>query len=408
MTQSWLSSIAASSPARRRRPHKRVKSGARPAPASPPCTVTVSERPGNVAAVPDPSQIYFPLGSNASALHSGPGVTAVRRRILAAALLHDHVMLEPGEYHAFATPTGASSTTVHGAQPTSWQSLRRRGQATGANHYVAVRSDDAPADAPFHPLISGPAVFSWHATYEPFRRELPASASSWLDFGAVDDDRPAKDIVRVWEQRDRTDATMRWLARGRVPGPEPPGGKFAYDSILKAGYYDLAIASVTRSAVSIDRRHQIAVARQLQLGEAARVAGPIALEVLLPTDFGWEDVADLRRMRALRDYRAIISEIEAAALDRTTSVEDLERQIHGEYATRLAAATARGVPFTGRLAMTGVGIVLGALADTAAPVVGSTVVGGAGFALAEAADRALKPRWLSVHRRAIGRRPEGI
>jgi hypothetical protein len=56
--------------------------------------------PGGAATVADPSTIYFPLRANAAALTSGPGVNAVRRRILAAALLHDIVILEPGVHRS--------------------------------------------------------------------------------------------------------------------------------------------------------------------------------------------------------------------------------------------------------------------------------------------------------------------
>lgn len=230
------------------------------------------------------SQIYFPLRSNASALASGPGVAAVRRRILAAALLHDRVILEPGVHRTWAGPAGGADQTAHGEQPARWQSLVERGRATGAVHHVAVRRSDAPSDAPFHAMVQGPATFSWRATYEPFRKELPPSATEWL------------------------------VKRGHVADPEPRDGRLVENAIVKAGYLDLAVAAVTGSAVSIDRRHQLAITRRIEAGDAQRVGGHYALEILLPVGFRWDDVPDLRAMRALRDDRAIIREVEEAEL----------------------------------------------------------------------------------------------
>jgi hypothetical protein len=272
---------------------------------------------------------------------------------------------------------------------------------------VAVRPSNAPSDAPFHAIVRGPAAFSWRATYEPFRKELPASATEWVDFGCLVDEAPAKELVRAWQRVDS--ARLRpYLKRGRLSDPEPPDGRFVGNAIVKAGYFDLAVAAVTGSAVSIDRRHQDVVVRRIEAGDAQRVGGQYALEVLLPDGFGWDDVPDLRAMRALRDYRAIIREVEEAALTDARNSEDLQRALHAEYAERLAKATARGVPFKGRVALAFMGFVVGGLAETAAPVVGSATVGVASFGAAEAADRLMRPRWLSVHRRALGRRPEGI
>jgi hypothetical protein len=52
----------------------------------------------------------------------------------------------------------------------------------------------------------------------------------------------------------------------------------------------------------------------------------------------------LRRHRALRDYRAIVREIEADAFA-TCSSGSLDAKIHREYERRLVAAAAMGVPF---------------------------------------------------------------
>ena len=349
--------------------------------------------------MPEPSTIYFPLASNASALFAGPGVAGVRRRILAAALLHDQVVLEDGLHTTWAGPGGSSSMTARGASDLRWQTPVARGRATGSRHYLAMRPDSAPESTPFHAMISTEADFSWHATFEPFRAELPASAAKWLAFGHVEGDRPAKEMVGVWESSDR-------LGRLRQGGSRPTAARerFAQDAILKAGYLDLAIAATAGSAISIDRRHRLAIEARLTVGDAAPVGGHYALHLLLPVEFTWDDVADLRRHRALREYRAVMREIEDEAMRTSQSPAELDDHIHREYANRVALASARGLPFTGRVALAAVGFILGAIAEPVAPVVGGGAATAATFVAGEGLNRAIKPRWLSVDRRIQGRR----
>lgn len=348
----------------------------------------------------DPSTIYFPLRSNAAALFAGPGVAGVRRRILAAALLTDRVVLESGFHMAWAGPSGGSSMTSHGERSIGWQTARARGRATGARHWVGVRPSDAPDTAPLHPMVVTDADFSWRATFEPFRRELPASASRWLDFGAITDEGPVNELVRGWESRDRiTDFMSR-----RTATSGPASGHFVRSAMLKAGYFDLAVAALTGSGVSMDRRHSLAVAERLRAGDAQRLGGHYALEVLLPTDFTWTDVPGLRKHAAIRDYRAIMREIESAAIGSSESPNELDDRVRREYDQRLVAAAKKGVPLSGRVALQAIGFVVGAVADASAPLVGGAVATTAAFAVGEGLDRAMRPRWLAIDRRLRGTR----
>lgn len=351
------------------------------------------------------STIYFPLGGNAAALTSGPGAAAVRRRILAAALLHDFVILEPGVLRIWAGPTGAGSFKNPTERPSSWQTLRERGAATRAQFHVGVRRSSAPESTPFRQMVGTTTTIAWSATYEPFRRELPASAAEWLDYGAPTDEAPANALVSKWESADRLERLRRYYARGQKLDPDPPGGEWVESTIVKATYLDLAISAVTGSAVSIDRRHQLAVQRRITAGDAQVIGGHRALELLLPVGFGWEDVSGLRGMDAIQDYRAVIRDVEADALDGATSIADLQERIQSGYREAVARATARGLPMVVRVAVAVIGFALGeAVQSVAASAAGAV----AGFALAEAGDEAMKPRWLSVHRRVSGRPPEGI
>jgi hypothetical protein len=341
-----------------------------------------------------PSQIFFPLRSNAAALMAGPGVAGIRRRILAAALLHDEVVLEDGLCLSWSGPAGGAHMMNRGPiGDVRWQTPRRRGAATGATHYVSMKSSTSPANSPAHAMIYTQAEFSWQATYEPFRRELPASASTWLNFGHPTDDTPIKAMVSKWQSEDRQAAAIARL-RGQALG----AGGFSSEAVLAAGYYDLATSAIAQAAVSVDRRHADALRARLALEAAHRIRAAHALEVLLPTGFRWDDVPVLRKSRGIRDYRVILGEIEEAALAGATSIEDLERRIASEYAVALSKAQARGLSFGGRVILAAVGFVAGVGADVAAPIVGGAAIAVASFAAGEVLDLAAAPRWLTVDR----------
>jgi hypothetical protein len=349
----------------------------------------------------DQSTIYFPLRSNASALFAGPGVAGVRRRILAAALLNDRVVLEAGAHIAWAGDDGAFTLTLPNQGNERWQTPQQRGHLVGSRHLVNARSSDAPETTPFRQVVSTEARFSWHATFEPFRRELPSSAAKWLTFDLVRDTPTAQHIVQSWKDADRLEELQRY---GVAPAPEPRGGRMVHGAILEAGYHDLAVAATMGAAVSIDRRHRFAVETRLRAGDARSLGGQYALELLLPTDFTWTDVPDLRRHPALQDYRALLRDVELDALRGSRSAAEIDDQIHREYDRRLARAAAKGIPFAGRAALQAVGFILGATADLAAPLIGGLAASGVTFAASEVLDRASRPRWLAVDRRLRGKR----
>jgi hypothetical protein len=347
--------------------------------------------------VPDHSTIYFPLRSNAKALFAGTGVASVRRRILAAAILNDRVVLEDGLYEAWIAPTGGSRITGHGARLGRWQTLSERSFSTGKAGWRAALEVLGAETPPWRE-----DCFSWRATFEPFRRELPASAARWLSidhFVDDDSDEPIKDMARAWTVSDH-------LRRSSPNGPSrgSPVREYIDDEIRADGYYDLAVAATAAIAVSIDRRHSLAMDTRLGAGDARPLGGHHALELLLPRDFTWSDVPELRKHRALRDYRAIVREIEAEALRTSRSASEIDNRIHLEYDRRLAVAASKGVPFAGRVALTAVGFVLGAAADFAAPLVGGAAVTAGGFVVGEGLTRLMRPRWLAVNRLLGGRR----
>jgi len=347
--------------------------------------------------VDEPSAIYFPLRSNAASLLAGAGVASVRRRLLLAALLHDRVLVESGLLRVAAGPTASQSFWLPPGEgpPARWQSARSRGAAKHGSFYTAMRPSSAPETAPMHVVSTSTTSLLWAATFEPFRRELPAEAAKWIEFGHVEDPPDAKDQARRWSFRDRSAAELK------AAWPEP----FVRDVYVKGAHLDLATSSALGTALSFDGAHAPVLATLVESREAEPVRGSTALGLLVPTGFDWADVAELRKQPALMEYRAVLREVESAARDGANSLADLERAIHDEYSRRVEDAAARR---TGRWASIGIaslGLVVGVSADVAlagvpgAGTIAATTLAAAEYAVGERLDRRARPRWLTVHSR---------
>jgi len=237
---------------------------------------------------------------------------------------------------------------------------------------------------------------SWRATFEPFRLELPGSTAEWLWIDHVPDE-----IRALTTQTALAMSIMDYIEDMR---PRDPARR-VFDKIIRGPTYnDLEVAQAEHWAVSVDRRHRVAIETRLHAAEAHYVDGHRALEFLLPTEFTWRDVPNLRKHRALREYRAILREIESEALLGSSSPKEIDDLIHREYDRRIAAAAAKGVPFGGRVALTVVGFILGVAADSAAPLMGGAASTAGSFAAGEALGRVVRSRWLAVDRLLRGRR----
>ncbi len=347
--------------------------------------------------MPEPSAIYFPLRSNAASLVAGVGVASVRRRLLLAALLHDRVLVESGFLRVAAGPTASQSFWMPsgGGAPTGWQSARSRGAAKHGSFYMAARLSSAPETDPMRVLSRSTTSLMWAATFEPFRHELPAEAAKWIEFGHVEDPPDAKDQARRWSFRDRSAPELK------AAWPET----FVRDVYVKGAHLDLATSAALGTALSFDGAHAPVLATMVRANEGAPVRGAGALALLVPTEFGWADVADIRKQPALVEYRAVIREVEAAALDGATSLADLERAIHEEYARRVEDASNKRAGRWASRGVAGLGLVAGVAADIAlAGVPGAGTITGATLAGAEymvggELDRRARPRWLAIHSR---------
>lgn len=343
---------------------------------------------------------FFPLRSNASSLIAGSAIAAVRRRLVLASLLHDEVWLDTGRLQVAAGPTGTVSfwMPIPPGETPKWQSPRRRASAVGSEFHLGVRLDDAPPDAPFTPLVASAASVAWDASFEPFKRELPRGSGSWdwLKWGHADDPQEAAEFVRDWTRHARDDPGLqrRW--------PEP----FVRGLFVDAVHKDLALSATLRAGIDIDRAHLPVVAARIRAGDAAAVLGHRALHLVLPKEVRWEDVNELRRHKAIAEYRSVLRDVESVALAGATSLAALDLRIREELWGRIAGAEAKRPSRWIRRGITAIGVVAGEAfgsATTGVPAVGGLAGSAAAdFAtdlVEQAVENRARPRWLALHAR---------
>src|SRR5262245_5440390 len=116
--------------------------------------------------------IYFPLRSNAHSLLTGAPLRSLLRRLKVAALLHDNVYLEAGEWTARSGPAGSISFWNRRQLIPGWQTPRERGQAVGKQFHLAIQREGG-ANAPLVPLVVSTAEVSWRASFHPLVPRLP-------------------------------------------------------------------------------------------------------------------------------------------------------------------------------------------------------------------------------------------
>ncbi len=341
------------------------------------------------------SDIFFPLRSNARALLAGGPVAATRHRIKLAALLHDRVLIEEGRIEAQAGPR-ASMQFWHPSDPSEmerWQTANERRRMVGREFSLAMAPSNAPPDRPLRKTLQSPTSTHWRATFEPLKQELPR-AYPWLMFGHLPDPPEMQDAVRRWTWADQTNAHLHDLI------PE----SFVRSLVIKNANLDLAVGGFLGATVSIDALHSAVATARVRRGDARSVLGTRALAILAPnaSELDWPDIDDLRRHRDLRHLRAILREVEAAAWDGGTSLDDFDRRVRDEFRDRLVEANDRiAGSMRGKLVGAAVGWAVGELSTALAvgvPFVGGVVGGLAGMAADTVVEARARPRWLAAYR----------
>jgi hypothetical protein len=241
-------------------------------------------------------------------------------------------------------------------------------------------------------MVQSPTTIRWEATFEPFRREIPSAVAQWIDYGHADEPQELAHAVTAWDRAATSDPLLirRW----------PEG--FVRDVFVEGVHRDLAVSIALGAAISIDNAHAPVVASRIRSGEAAPILGTRSLELQVPVGFTWSDVIDLRRMKTLAEYRAVIRDIEAIALAAASSGADLDRRILDSLADRIARAEAKRPSWKAKVAVDALGLVAGVAVSVptgGVPVVdgiaGAVISHGGGVVL----DRRSRPSWLAVHNR---------
>ena len=314
------------------------------------------------------SAVFFPLSSNAHALIAGGPVESVRGRLKMASLLYDQVWVESGQRRILAGPRGAVSMG-HPPGPdghSNWQSSGNRhgGQAGpftvsfSPEHEPGVRSQE-----PYQEVTYSQASICWLPTLEPFRRELPGDCD-WVEFGFLRPDPALKELAARWKRLDKKSAALESLV------PEAFVRSTLIDHITK----DLAVGALGGLDVSVDRLHGKVVEARFA-NEAALEPRGVALPILVPQigRCGWDEVATIRRMRALGRLREVLREVEIEAFEVGGTGGDVEAAMRHAYDKKLRGAI-------GEVESIGLG-----LSHAVVELVVGTVIGYATLGLAMAA-----------------------
>lgn len=323
-------------------------------------------------------------------LLAGAPVASMRRRLKLASVLYDRVLIEEGVWDATAGPDGSFTFWNPDDGSAAWQTARSRRARQSSEAVVLI----GPAESPSHTALKTLATIGWRATFEPFKRELPREAHEWFTFGHANDSSDAKRIASQLRYRDRESVELKRM----LPANGGPFG-FVRDRVIDDANLDLLLGAGLGSAVSLDSLHASVVRARVERGEAHPAFGSNSLPILVPNvaNLEWDDISDLRRQSGLRDFRALIAEIEAAAWDASTSPASFAALVHQEFESRLRVAQDRVAGSVGRtIAAASVGFVVGEAVPLAfgIPVVGGLVGGAAGIVVDVALRR--PPRWLAA------------
>jgi len=274
------------------------------------------------------------LASNAHALVSGGPVNSVRSRLKISSLLYDQVLVEAGQMTIQAGPQ-AASTWRHGHNPQSelkWQSPLARKRTQEASFSVSIARETTPgipATGPYHQVLASQTSISWFPTLEPFQKELPADCD-WIIFGSTNQLPPEfKNLADRWKRYDDRNGALTRLVSEH----------FVRSQLVEHISTDLAVGAAEGWDVSVDRLHGRVISARFANDAAVDIRG-IALPILVPRvgHLGWDDIADIRRLKEMERLRAVLREVEIEAFEISNGGGDLEQAVRRAYDRKLRDA----------------------------------------------------------------------
>jgi hypothetical protein len=356
--------------------------------------------------MPEKPTLLVPLRSNGNTLLAGGPVNAFRRRLKFASVVYDRILLEGGVLRLSAGPNMSFSAVepYNPADPPRWQTAAARHAAERQPFVLAMGKEDTsgvPA-ATMRTMGSSDTTISWVATLYPFADEI-LDVADWMDFVRFPDlDGSAGRLADQWTWADERNPALE----SAVPV------RFVRDTVIKNVNRDLALATASGFAATIDPFHQRVVAQRFN-DEGWKLQGYV-VPILFPAvgDWSWSAIADLRQDRSMARFRAVLQEVEAEAITEAAS-GDIEAAAHHVYEKHLASA-AKVEKVTAPIRHTAGGLVISGAASagtTAAGFTGlagfviSTVAGGiiGGILDVRAYIRQRRARgWVAVHNQIRG------
>lgn len=305
--------------------------------------------------------------------------------------MHEKVYVEDGEWRANSGPQ---------ANWVAWTPAQRMTEQDRRFQSAAERSliESEPISISLLPEgateaieVTSDTTLFWRATFEPFKREL-REAYPWIEFIHVTLPPPDQRIAKEMAEADLRDGMLTDL----IPDKHSRG--VVIDSTNEA----LVLGARIGAAPSLDAMHQRVLTARQQRGQAVRVFGHRALQVVFPTvdRMAWEDVDAARGIAGLADLRAILSEIEQAAWSVAESGTGLEEGIRQAYMARFERAVAQLQPsLRGTAIAIAMGTGLGILTGPLAPIVG--IAAGAAQTIASnyRARRSFRSSWMAASER---------
>lgn len=342
--------------------------------------------------------LLVPLRSNARALLAGRPVAGVRRRLKQASLIYDNIYLEDGALTITAGPSGSVVMPVATNEATAFQTARQRHTAPGQRFVMSLGEESVPG-VPAEQLrnfINSETSVLWAPTLAPFARELP-SGCAWVHFVSLTTAPETKRMASEWKRRDLSNESLRHL----LPV------EFVRRTVVGHADRDLAFAAHAGVSVMQDEMHQKVLGSRFDDETGWRATG-FALPLLVPdvAELDWPTIAAIRKHKAMGDFRRILREIEATALDeaRDGDIEAAVKHAFDSYWLQ-AVGKVTGLAAIPKVAVVelGVGTMTGVLASGFAGPVGIAIGAGAGAGVAAArnAISTIKGRrnksWVSVY-----------
>ena len=209
---------------------------------------------------------------------------------------------------------------------------RHRAQAEPFGVSIATETTPGvPAPGPYHQVLHSETSICWQPTLEPFQQELPRKCD-WIVFGHPSALAPEfKALAERWKRSDDGNVALNRLV------PET----FVRSRLIEHISQDLALGAAIGCDVSVDRFHGRVIGARFA-GDATVETHGVALPILVPRvgDLDWDDVARLRRLKAIDRLRGVLREVEAEAFEVAQSGGDLEAAMHNIFLKKVSAASA--------------------------------------------------------------------